>query len=151
MMYQGYMDAIGQALANDRLSPERLSTYVNVMKSQMEGALDFMDAVNLLGQPNTALPGAEWDPVNKVMVPSEVNPSEPAAGGETGGTGGTDGTGGTTGTNTGTFNPELAGTRWTEGTPVPTGYTPVQRTSRVRGGRGTRRTSTYYELVPTQQ
>jgi hypothetical protein len=76
MMYQGYMDAIGSAMANDRITPERMASYITVMRSQMEGALEFMDAVNTLGMGDVQLPGATYTRETGLAPGEPISPEQ---------------------------------------------------------------------------
>lgn len=56
-IYNSYLTSIGQAMANDRVTPGRISQYINVMVQQLEGSLELIDTMNNLNLGNVDLPG----------------------------------------------------------------------------------------------
>lgn len=57
-IYNSYISAIGQAMANHEVTPGRIAQYVNVMAQQMEGSLEMIDAMNALNLGDVDVPGA---------------------------------------------------------------------------------------------
>ncbi len=57
-LYDSYFSSISNAMANDKIGPDRIAQYVNVQQSMLEAGLRMMDSMNGLDLGDFELPGA---------------------------------------------------------------------------------------------
>ena len=77
------MSAIGSAMANHEVTPQRISQYINVMAQQMEGSLELIDAMNGLNLENIDLPSTYSTGTGDGNIYPSTNYTPPSGGGTT--------------------------------------------------------------------
>ena len=79
-LFDSYFSSIAQAMANDKLTPERIAGYVNVQQRMLESGLAMIDAMNQIeGFEDFQLPGARSTGGGRGGT--TIAPTEPPAGG----------------------------------------------------------------------
>lgn len=83
-LFDSYFSSISNAMANDKITPDRIAGYINVLQRQLESGLNMMDAMNEIeGIEDVQIPGATGTGSGGGAT---IRPVEPPAGGGEGGT-----------------------------------------------------------------
>lgn len=76
VMYNSYLNGMTNIMSNRDITPSRVSQYLNVMSQQLEGGLEFLDALNVLDLEGGALdvPGSTSSSTYGDMGSDVINP-----------------------------------------------------------------------------
>ena len=84
--YEAYFNSISQAMGNDKISPERVASYINVQQNMLEAGLSMIDEMNALHLSDQSLstPSPDYDPNSPGEQTAGPAPSANTGGGRGG-------------------------------------------------------------------